>query len=229
MNVLIIEDELLAQQKLETMLQQLNLGINILAKLGSVKETVKWLSQHPKPDLAFVDIQLSDDHSFQIFNQHPIQFPVIFTTAYDKYLLQSFEYNTIDYLLKPISEDKLKKALEKVKQLEQHFLQGNIFKFIQQESKPATLNRIIAKKGTEFIALEIDEVAYFYTEHKIVFVKDFEGRQMIVDSNLSDLESQLDKQKFFRINRKYLSHLKAIERFKPDNGKIRIYLNPETT
>jgi len=227
MKVLIIEDELLAQQKLETMLHQLKTDITVLAKLGSVKETIQWLSQNPKPDLAFVDIQLSDDHSFEIFKQFPVQFPVIFTTAFDKYLLESFEFNAIDYLLKPITEEKLTRSLEKIKWLEQHFLQGNILKLIQQEKKSAGLSRVIAKKGTEFIALGVDEIAYFYTEHKIVFVKDFEGRQLIVDGNLSDLEQQLDKQKFFRINRKYLSNLKAIEKFKPDNGKVRIFLTPE--
>lgn len=227
MKVLIIEDELLAQQKLEAMLHQLNAEITVLAKLGSVKDTIQWLSKNQKPDLAFVDIQLSDDHSFEIFKRFPVQFPVIFTTAYDKYLLESFEFNAIDYLLKPITEEKLMRALEKVKWLEQHFLQENIMKLIQHERKPSGPSRIIAKKGTEFIALNIDDVAYFYTEHKIVFVKDFEGRQMIVDDNLSDLEHQLDKQKFFRINRKYLSNIKAIEKFKPDNGKIRVFLTPE--
>ncbi len=227
MKVLIIEDELLAQQKMEAMLHQIRNDIIVLAKLGSVKETVEWLAQNPKPDLAFVDIQLSDDHSFEIFKRIHVQFPVIFTTAYDKFLLESFQYNSIDYLLKPITEEKLKRSLEKMKWLEHHFLQENILKLLQQEKKGGGLNRVIAKKGTEFIALSVDDIAYFYTEHKIVFVKDFEGRQMIVDDNLSDLEEQLDNQKFFRINRKYLSNLEAIEKFKPDNGKIRVFLQPE--
>jgi DNA-binding LytR/AlgR family response regulator len=227
MNVLIIEDELLAQQKLEAMLMQLSSGIKVLAKLGSVKETLLWLKQDEKPDLAFVDIQLSDDHAFEIFKNTSIQFPVIFTTAFDKYLLESFEFNTVDYLLKPITAEKLRRALNKVRLLENHFLQSNILKLIQQESKPLGLNRIIAKKGTEFIALNTADIAYFFTEHKVVFVRDFDGRQLIVDMNLAELEEQLDKQKFFRINRKYLSNVKAIEKFKPDNGKILIHLIPE--
>jgi len=227
MKVLIIEDELLAQQKMEAMLHQIRNDIIILAKLGSVKETVEWIAQNPKPDLAFVDIQLSDDHSFEIFKCIDVQFPIIFTTAYAKSLLESFQYHSIDYLLKPITEDKLRRSLEKIKWLEHHFLQENILKLLQQERKTGGLNRVIAKKGTEFIALSVDDIAYFYTEHKIVFVKDFEGRQMIVDDNLSDLEERLDNQKFFRINRKYLSNLKAIEKFKPDNGKIRVFLTPE--
>jgi DNA-binding LytR/AlgR family response regulator len=227
MNVLIIEDELLAQQKLEAMLMQLSSGIKVLAKLGSVKETLLWLKQDEKPDLAFVDIQLSDDHAFEIFKNTSIQFPVIFTTAFDKYLLESFEFNTVGYLLKPITAEKLRRALNKVRLLENHFLQSNILKLIQQESKPLGLNRIIAKKGTEFIALNTADIAYFFTEHKVVFVRDFDGRQLIVDMNLAELEEQLDKQKFFRINRKYLSNVKAIEKFKPDNGKILIHLIPE--
>jgi len=226
MKVIIIEDELLAQAKLETMLASLDSSIEVLAKISSVKEALQWLSHHASPDLAFVDIQLSDDHSFEIFRKHPVTFPVIFTTAFDKYLLESFEFNSIDYLLKPITEEKLKRSLDKVQKLERHFLHGNVLKLIQQADQ-AGKNRIIAKKGNEFIALELDEAAYFYTEHKLVFVRDFTGRQLIVDKNLGELEITLDKNKFFRINRKFIAQLKAIERFKSDNGKIRIYLRPE--
>ena len=226
MKVIIIEDELLAQAKLEAMLVSLDQSIEVLAKISSVKDALQWLSSHASPDLAFVDIQLSDDHSFEIFRKHPVTFPVIFTTAFDKYLLESFEFNSIDYLLKPITEEKLRRSLEKIKKLEQHFLHGNVLKLIQHADH-AVKNRIIAKKGNEFVAMELTDVAYFYTEHKIVFVRDFSGRQLIVDKNLGELEAALDKNKFFRINRKYIAQLKAIERFKPDNGKIRIYLKPE--
>ena len=109
MNVIIIEDELLAQAKLETMLLSLDRSVNILTKLSSVKDSIQWLIANPSPDLAFVDIQLSDDHSFEIFRKHPVKFPVIFTTANDKYLLQTIEFNAIDYIMKPITEDKMKR------------------------------------------------------------------------------------------------------------------------
>jgi DNA-binding LytR/AlgR family response regulator len=225
MNVIIIEDELLAQAKLESMLTALDKTISIKAKLASVKDSIHWLAHNPAPDLAFVDIQLSDDHSFEIFRRFPVRFPVIFTTAYDKYLLESFEFNSIDYLLKPITEDKLNRSLEKVRTLRHHFLQENILQLIAP--KVAAPQRIIAKKGTEFVALELGEVAYFFTEHKIVFAKDFSGRQLILDKNLAELEGELDKSNFFRLNRKYIAHIKSIERFKADNGKIRIFLKPE--
>lgn len=225
MKVIIIEDELLAQAKLETMLLALDKSIEITATISSVKEALRWLSQNPSPDLAFVDIQLSDDHSFEIFRKHPIPFPVIFTTAYDKYLLESFEFNSIDYLLKPITEEKLKRALDKVKNLAQHF-QGSVLKMILQPEQ-SVKRRILAKKGTEYVALEFDDIAYFFTDHKIVFVRDFTGKQLMVDKNLGELEHMLDSHKFFRLNRKFIAQLKAIERFKPDNGKIRVYLKPE--
>lgn len=207
------------------MLNSLEPSLCILAKLGSVHEALDWLQDHREPDLAFVDIQLSDDHSFEIFRKHPVMFPVIFTTAYDKYLLESFEFNSIDYLLKPITEEKLKRSLEKVQSLELHFLQSNLSRLIQEQShtvKP----RLVARKGTEFVALDPEEVAYFFSEHKIVFVRDFSGRQLIIDKNLSDLEAELNADSFFRVNRKFIAHRKSIERFKPDNGKIMVYLKP---
>jgi DNA-binding LytR/AlgR family response regulator len=226
MDVIIIEDELPARAKLIAMLQSLDSTIQVIGQLGSVRESIEWLNQNPEPALAFVDIQLSDDHSFEIFRKHPVKFPVIFTTAYDKYLLESFEFNSIDYLLKPITEEKLKRSLEKVQNFKQHFVQGNVQKLINQ-TLPSHKSRIVARKGTEFVALNLSEAAYFFTEHKIVFVRDFSGRQMIVDKNLSELETELNKEDFFRINRKFLVHQKAIDRFKPDNGKIRVFLKPE--
>jgi DNA-binding LytR/AlgR family response regulator len=232
MRALIIEDELPARAKLKSMLSAIQPDMNIVAELGSVEDSVAWLKNNPGPDLAFVDIQLSDDHSFEIFRRHPVQFPVIFTTAFDKYLLESFEFNSVDYLLKPITEEKLRKSLDKIKRLENHFLQGSIMKLIQQDRSTPHLaadkrDRIVARKGTEFVALNIDEVAYFFTEHKIVFVKDVTGRQMIVDKNLAELETELGGSSFFRINRKFLASQKSIDRFKPDNGKILVFLKPE--
>ncbi len=224
MRVLIIEDELPARAKLEDMIKKLQPDATIVARLGSVKDSLQWLNTNQHPDVAFVDIQLSDDHSFEIFRTHPVKFPVIFTTAYDKYLLESFEFNSIDYLLKPITEEKLRRSLAKMENLQNHFLHGNILKLIHAEQPK---QRIIGKKGTEFIALETDEAAYFFTEHKIVFVRDFSGRQLILDKTLTEIEELLDKSKFFRINRKFIAQLKAIDRFKPDNGKIRISLRPE--
>lgn len=227
MRTIIIEDELPARAKLEAMLKAIDPTIEVVAQLGSVKATVQWLNTNAEPDLAFVDIQLSDNHSFEIFRQHPVKFPVIFTTAYDKYIMESFEFNSVDYLLKPITEQKLIRSLDKVKNLREHFLQGNLLKILNHIQSPTSKDRILAKKGTEFIALNLNEIAYFFTEHKIVFAKDFTGRQFIIDKTISELEEIVDHTKFFRLNRKYLSCLNAIEKFKPDNGKIKIHLKPD--
>lgn len=224
MKVIIIEDELLAQARLEAMLKTIEPSIEVTAKLGSVKESREYLSRHGAPDLAFVDIQLSDDHSFEIFRHSLADFPVIFTTAYDKYLLESFEHNAIDYLLKPVSEEKLRRSLTKLKKLESHFLQGRLINLLDQ--KPKVRDRIVAKKGTEFVALAWKEVAYFFTEHKVVFLKDIRGRQYILDKTLTELEEELDGKIFFRLNRKFLTHVEAIEKFRSENGKIRVYLKP---
>ncbi|MEQ8425330.1 MAG: LytTR family DNA-binding domain-containing protein [Cyclobacteriaceae bacterium] len=226
MRTIIIEDELPARAKLEAMLNVIDPAIEVVAKLGSVKETLAWMQNNAEPDLAFVDIQLSDDHSFEIFRKHPVKFPVVFTTAYDKYLLESFEFNSVDYLLKPITEDKLKRSLDKVKKLQEHFLQGNLLKILNHIQSPSK-DRILAKKGTEFIALNLSDVAYFFTEHKIVFARDFTGRQLIIDKTLAELEAMVDPTKFFRVNRKYLCCLNAIEKFKPDSGKIKVHFTPD--
>lgn len=227
MRILIIEDEILAQAKLEAMLQSINPGVEI-GKVGSVKEAVSWLAENATPDLAFVDIQLSDDHSFEIFRKIKVEFPVIFTTAYDQYLLESFEFNSIDYLLKPITEEKLKRSLSKLNSLQRHFSRAHLQDILDQSRKKST-DRLVVKKGTEFVTLTFDEIAYFYTEHRIVFVRNFDGRQFIIDRNLSEIELSIDITRFFRINRKYIAHVKAIEKFKSDNGKIRIFLTPAVT
>ena len=113
MKVIIIEDEPLAQAKLEAMLHTLDNGVDVQARLGSVQASIQWLTHHETPDLAFVDIQLSDDHSFEIFRKIPVRFPIIFTTAFDKYLLESFEFNSIDYLLKPINKTRERAMTER--------------------------------------------------------------------------------------------------------------------
>ncbi len=221
---MIIEDELPARAKLVDILTRLDPDTTVVAQLGSVKETLRWLSINEDPDIAFIDIQLSDDHSFEIFRKHPVSFPVIFTTAYDKYMLESFQYNSIDYLLKPITEERVKLSLEKIKTLQKHFLQGNIQNLINAE-RPN--NRVVGKKGTDFIAFEVDDIAYFFTKHKIVFVRDFSGRQLILDKTLTEIEETIPGDSFFRVNRKFIAHYRAIEKFKSDHGKIKISLQPE--
>jgi DNA-binding LytR/AlgR family response regulator len=173
-----------------------------------------------------MDIQLSDGLSFNIFKACDVTCPVIFTTAYDKYLTQAFEYSSIDYLLKPISQDKLKNAIKKYKVLQSHFVNS-------QASLPDYLNhhdrkrsRILVRKGVEFQAVRIEDAGYFFTEHKLIFLVDKENRKYMAEkSNLSELEDELDRTVFYRANRKYIINANYIKRFKPlERSKISVEL-----
>ncbi len=227
MKVIIIEDEKLAAEKLESMLYELDKNIKVLARLGSVKETVQWLSTNQNPDLAFVDIQLSDDQSFEIFKRLNIDFPVVFTTAYDKYLLTSFEFNSIDYLLKPITQKQLTRVLNKIKTLEKHFISQNLERFIRGGTNQTT-ERIMVRKGSGFKAINLNGVAFFCSEHKVVFLMDKNNQRFICDKNLSELESMLNKKDFLRLNRQYICNRSAVDNFRGDQGKIIVTLNNST-
>lgn len=225
MRVIIIEDEKTAAAKLAQMLSSIDSSIKIEAVLEGVEETVDYLKSNVHPQLAFVDIQLADDVSFEIFKTIDVQFPVIFTTAYDDYIIKALELNSIDYLLKPIVEDRLKMALGKVKKLETHFIQHK-FNALFDQGKPSK-SRFLVKKGIEYVSVSTHQIAYFFTEHKIVFLKDRNGEKYIIDKTIAELQELLDQQ-FFRINRKYIAHIEAIKSFKPDNGKLLLTLEPNT-
>lgn len=227
MNILIIEDERPAAERLIAMVKEFDPEIRIAATLRSVKESLEWLSGHPAPDCILADIQLNDGLSLEIFEQQPVASPLIFTTAYDEYLLKAFAFNSIDYLLKPVSKEKLFHALKKYLSLKQHFtvdlgpLTGHL-----RNSIPVN-DRIVVKKGTDFIAIRMEQIAYFYSEHKISFLIDTQGSRYIVDKPLSEIETTLDPSRFFRINRKFLANIDAVSRFRPfEKGKVLVDLNP---
>lgn len=226
MKVLIVEDELNAARKLQQMLKEINPKVEVLSITDSVKSTLEWLQNNTAPDMAFVDIQLADDTSFEIFKQYKVEFPVIFVTAYDEYIMQSFEHNSVDYLLKPYSNERLEKAVEKVKGLQKHFVTRHIYQMIKGET-PKTKNRYLAKKGLEFVPVEIENIAYFFTEHKITFIKDKTGNLYMLDKPLSEIETEVSTEQFFRINRKFIANIEAIKGFKPNStGRLIITLNP---
>ncbi len=228
MNVLIIEDETPAADKLENMLFEINPAIKILAKLKSVKECVKWFGENKSPELAFVDVQLSDESSFELFKIIQPDFPVIFTTAYDDYVMKSFEYNSIDYLLKPYSKERLNKALQKMNAMEWAFTQKRLNEMVSGKQEKGFKKRFIVKKGTEHIAVKTEDISFFYTEFKITFIKDSQNNKYIMDSNLSEIISDLDAENFFRANRQYIVNRNSILKFKIDAGKIILTLNPPT-
>jgi DNA-binding LytR/AlgR family response regulator len=215
LNAIIIEDERLALQELIHNLRDVSPDIEISATLGSVKESIEYLSTMPKADIIFSDVQLADGLSFEIFNYTDIEIPVIFITGYDEFIMNAFEHNGIDYLLKPVRKEDLLKAIMKYKMLEKHFNGGNkkIDNLLTHfNSKKKT--RLLVRKGLENISLRLDEIALFYTENKIVYVTDHSGKKYLADKNLTDLEEELDDTIFFRANRQYIVNINYVKGFK---------------
>lgn len=215
MKLVIIEDEKPAAEKLQKALLQHQPDINVMATLGSVQEATQWFMQNQMPALIFMDIELSDGLSFQLFEKINIVCPVIFTTAYDEYWQEAFEYNSIDYLLKPVKPEKLEAALKKYEKLKQYFTES--YKKLvtwQAGGQGGYKKRFLVKRGTDYISIRTEEVAYFYAAHKVVCMVDSAGQKFILDQSLADIEGQLDPAHFYRVNRKYLVNMTAIKRIK---------------
>lgn len=215
MRVLLIEDEPQAAKRIEKLITELVPNALILDKLDSVKKSVHWFKSNPKPDLALMDIQLADGLSFQIFEQVEVTCPVIFTTAYDEYALKAFKVNSIDYILKPVDKDDLQKALTKLKALsssagETNNLHENINQVINLLSKKYK-ERFIVKVGEHLRTITVKDILYFYSQDKTTFCVTQEGRTLILDFTLEQLETMVDPNTYFRVNRKYYVRTEAIK------------------
>jgi len=214
LNAIIIEDEKLTLENLVSTIHSVADDVKIVASLGSVRESIDFLSTNPTADLIFSDVQLGDGLSFEIFNQSGSRIPVIFITGYDEFMLNAFEYNGIDYLLKPIEADGLHKALTKYRMLEKHFTGhtplNNLLQYIGNHKK----KRIVVKRGMENISLRLEDTVLFYTENKIVYVIDRFGKKYLADKNLAEMEESLDENIFFRANRQYIVNINFIKGFK---------------
>lgn len=235
MTILIIEDELPAREKLRRLAKEYG-AVHIVGEAASVRDAVR-LIPSAKADIILMDIQLSDGVAFDIFEQCPVEAPVIFTTAFDEYLTEAFAHNGIDYLLKPIQREKLFAAFEKYSRLQHHFTQQepSIHAILQQlqsgsssEKKVSYKERIIVQKGREYVSLTVQDIAYCYTESRIVSLRAHNGERYFTDKNVVELEAELDPNMFFRLNRKYICHIQAIQSFKPESkGKIIVELIPK--
>ncbi len=226
MKVFIVEDEAPALENLKMSIQSINNQIEIIGTATGVSQSIEWLSKNHEPDLILLDIQLSDGIAFHILKEGIVKCPVIFITAYDKYLVDAFEYNCIDYLLKPVERIKLANALNKYQNLQQHFITNYaaVFEYMQFNKKNKT--RIIVKKGIEFLSLKLEDIVYFFTEHKLVFAVDKNNRKFLCETNsLADIEASLDDDTFFRTNRQYIVNANYITKFRSiDKSKISIDL-----
>jgi DNA-binding LytR/AlgR family response regulator len=228
MKVLIIEDESIAAEKIEMMLKEIDPGIQILEKLGSIKESVKWLLQN-NADLIFLDIQLSDGISFSIFDQVAVSTPVIFTTAYDQYAIKAFQLNSISYLLKPIRKSDLAESIQKYRNLKSAFTIDFDALLAQiQGKKPEFKKRFLIQISDKIRKVEVSEIAFFYAMEKGCFLRTLQGNNYPVEYALDRLETILDPAHFFRINRKYLVNIDAISKMVAySRGRIKLELKPK--
>ena len=228
-NILIIEDEEPAANRLKKMVTELEPDANVLDNIVSVNSAIAWFKQNPSPDLIFSDIQLSDGLSFDIFKNVAVQCPVIFITAYDQYAIDAFKVNSIDYLLKPIKKDDLQVAINKFKKLNKSESSFDINKMLEVFNQPKAgyKTRFIVRYGEHIKTIKIEDAAYFYTEDKINFLITNEGRRYTIDYNLDALESTLDPKTFFRINRQFIISINAIsEMFSYSKSRVLVKLNP---
>ncbi|MFA7445370.1 MAG: LytTR family DNA-binding domain-containing protein [Flavobacteriaceae bacterium] len=226
MNIIIIEDEKPSARLLQRKLEKL--GISVGTMLHSVEESLKWFSENPAPDLIFLDIQLSDGLSFEIFEEFPVKSAIIFTTAYDQYALRAFKLNSIDYLLKPIDEKELAQAVEKFRERENKKagLDLQWIKSLLVSEEKQYKERFSIKIGQQLKIIATQETECFFSENKGTYIHTTENRNYLIDSTLEQLESELNPKDFFRVSRKFIISLKAIKEIQVySNSRLKIILN----
>jgi len=229
MNVLIIEDEKPSARRLQRMLERLDVGVNEM--LYSVEEAVEWFQNNEHPDLIFLDIQLSDGLSFEIFDEVDVKSAIIFTTAFDEYALQAFKLNSVDYLLKPIDEDELKTAVDKYRELkpEAKNVQLNfddIKKLLGNPIEREYKKRFTTKIGQHIKMISVDDIECFYSENKATYAHTVSGRNYLLDTTLEQLEEELSPKIFFRISRKFYININAIvDIISYTNSRLQLKLN----
>lgn len=233
MKVLIVEDETPAANRLGKLLLQHNSDIDIVHKADSVEATIKYFNTQPALDLIFMDIQLADGLSFDIFEQVQVSTPVIFTTAFDQYTLKAFKVNSIDYLLKPIDEKELQQALDKYHNLhpkQQADFSGRIMQLMQEMNLVKYKERLLIKRGQQLSYLKTDKTAFCYADGKLCFAVDFDGNKFLLENNLSQLEEQLQPTTFYRINRHLLVNIEAVKKVHTWlGGRLKVEIYPATT
>jgi two-component system, LytTR family, response regulator LytT len=229
MKILLIEDEEPAAKRLQKMIQEIEPEAVLTENIVSISSAIKWLAANKTPDLIISDIQLSDGLSFEIFKSVEIVCPIIFTTAFDQYAIEAFKVNSIDYLLKPVKKEELANAIAKYKKTKLIAPAIDINQLIKTFTIPATeyKKRFAVRYGEHIKTINVEEVAFFYTEDKVNFLTTKEGRRFTIDFNLDNLESMLDPKSFFRINRQYIISIISIaEMFAYSKSRVLIKLNP---
>lgn len=226
MRILIVEDEDLAVKKIQKTLSSVDSDAEITGITDSIKSTVEWLQQNPQPDLILMDIELADGQSFEIFNLVDVKSPVVFTTSYDEYALKAFKVNSIDYLLKPVQKDELQNALSKYKKIKSTYASDapaatenrdvsldSLVKELQRKLQPKEFRkRFLVKHTQKLVSIEIDEIAYFFSDGRLNFFKTTDNRKFVVDYTMDELEDMLDPAQYFRISRSFYVSVNSIDK-----------------
>lgn len=212
MKVLIIEDESLAAEKLQKLITRIDTSIEVLGVIESVEQAVNWFSSNPTPDLVFMDIQLDDGISFEIFESIEVNAPIIFTTAYDQYAIKAFKVNSVDYLLKPIDKEALSSALKKYEKTHPvDALENDKINLLYNQLVKTYKTRFFVKIGTHYHSIPVNEIECVFVQERGVFIKTNDGKRFAIDYSLDKVSDFLDPTLFFRINRNYLVHIDSIE------------------
>ncbi|WP_428655312.1 LytR/AlgR family response regulator transcription factor [Runella sp.] len=233
MTILILEDEPLVAKNLEKLVYQLLPNVTLQGPLASIEATLNWFKQHPEPDLILSDIQLADGVSFDIFQELQLSCPIIFTTAYDEYAIRAFKVNSIDYLLKPIDKDELKRAFEKFRRWQSTPDKEEVFSHqlrdllhdLEHRSAKQYKHRFTAHYQRAVVAVADTRVAYFVRE-EVIWLITTDNQRLITDyQSLDEIEELLDPMQFIRANRQYIVKKEALESYRTHySGKIELTL-----
>jgi len=238
MKILIVEDEPLAAEKLEHMVAAIEPDATIVGRTDSIKKSVEWLQQQPHPDIILMDIELTDGHSFEIFNQVDVQSMVIFTTSYDEYAIRAFKVNSIDYLLKPVQKADLKAAFDKYRKIKWQQqpkdtdgsginLQTLLEAFHSKLQPKEYRQRFLVKQGQKHIPVEVGTIAYFYVYDRAVLLRTFDNKKFVIDYTMDELEQVLEPRLFFRANRSFIVSVRSVQQLQDYfNSRLILTLQP---
>lgn len=214
MKVVIIEDEVPAAARLKKMLGATAFGVEVVAVLDTLAGAKAWIRLNPAPDLIFMDIELSDGLSLDLVREVRVECPVIFVTAYDEYWQEAFEYNSIDYVLKPVKVERLEAALRKLGEMKEYFMSRYLSMMEGRGGAEGSRYRekFLVRRGIEYVSIRVEEIAYFHASHKLVCLVRRDGAKFLLDRSLADIGKEMDEGMFHRVNRKYLVNVAAIRK-----------------
>jgi two-component system, LytTR family, response regulator LytT len=241
MHVFIVEDEPLAVKKLQRLLNEVAPELNIAGIAGSIRTAVEWLENNPAPDLIFLDIELSDGQSFEIFQRVSVKSPVIFTTSYDEFALKAFKVNSVDYLLKPIQREDLAAAIEKYRNIKLEYAKSSypvttsiesllqsLFDTVEGGGGREYRTRFLVKHLQKLVSVDVSDIAYFWSEGRVNFFKVRSGQKYIVDYTLDEIEQMIPVKDWFRVSRQFIVSVPSVSEIHPYfNNRLKLFLTPK--